>query len=115
MGLRRGTPGSCFHTVCPRSHECRPRDTAPTIGPPGPTHDDAWVAAAAPAIEPASAARLDRDPLDPSSRSLSVTGALVALYVTTELPDIPPLAETTVLLDRHGNEVAKLHAEVDRN
>ncbi|MDQ4107281.1 MAG: transglycosylase domain-containing protein, partial [Actinomycetota bacterium] len=45
---------------------------------------------------------------------LAVAGALVALYVTTELPDIPPLSETTTLLDRDGNEVAKLHAGVDR-
>ncbi|HWL89965.1 MAG TPA: PBP1A family penicillin-binding protein [Actinomycetota bacterium] len=45
---------------------------------------------------------------------LSLTGALVALFLTTELPDIPPLAETTKLLDRNGNEVAELHAGVDR-
>jgi penicillin-binding protein 1A len=45
---------------------------------------------------------------------LSATGALVALYTTTSLPEIPPLAETTVLLDRNGNEVAELHAGVDR-
>jgi penicillin-binding protein 1A len=45
---------------------------------------------------------------------VSVTGALVALYATTTLPAIPPLSETTMLLDRHGNEVARLHADVDR-
>ena len=45
---------------------------------------------------------------------LSVTGALVALYATTSLPEIPPLPETTKLLDRHGLEVADLHADVDR-
>ena len=45
---------------------------------------------------------------------LSVTGSLVALYATTSLPEIPPPAETTTLLDRRGNEVAKLHAEIDR-
>ncbi len=45
---------------------------------------------------------------------LSVSGALAALFVTTELPDIPPLAETTKLLDRTGHEVAELHAGVDR-
>ena len=45
---------------------------------------------------------------------LAAAGALVALYATTELPDIPPLSETTMLLDRDGNEVAKLHAGVDR-
>jgi penicillin-binding protein 1A len=45
---------------------------------------------------------------------LAVAGALVALYMTTELPNIPPLSESTMLLDRDGNEVAKLHAGVDR-
>ena len=45
---------------------------------------------------------------------LSVSGALAALFMTTELPDIPPLAETTKLLDRTGSEVAELHAGVDR-
>ena len=45
---------------------------------------------------------------------VSTTGALVALYATTSLPEIPPPAETTVLLDRNGNEVAELHAGVDR-
>jgi len=91
-----------------------PATRAPSIEPLGPAHDDAWVAAA-----PAPAMSRGRRvawiailaillPL------LSVTGAVVALYVTTELPDIPPLAETTMLLDRDGNEVAKLHADVDR-
>jgi penicillin-binding protein 1A len=45
---------------------------------------------------------------------LSAAGALLALYATTSLPEIPPLAETTMLLDRSGNEVAELHADVDR-
>ena len=45
---------------------------------------------------------------------VSVSGALAALFMTTELPDIPPLAETTKLLDRTGSEVAELHAGVDR-
>ena len=91
-----------------------PATRAPSIEPLGPAHDDAWVAAA-----PAPAMSRGRRvawiailaillPL------LSVTGAVVALYVTTELPEIPPLAETTMLLDRDGNEVAKLHADVDR-
>jgi penicillin-binding protein 1A len=88
-------------------------DTPDTIRP-GPGDEDEWVAAA---------------PSPPMSRRrrvawiailsillplVSVTGALVALYATTSLPAIPPLSETTVLLDRHGNEVAKLHADVDR-
>ena len=38
----------------------------------------------------------------------------MSLYATTSVPAIPPLSETTMLLDRHGNEVAKLHADVDR-
>jgi penicillin-binding protein 1A len=41
-------------------------------------------------------------------------GALVALYATTDLPAVPRLPQTTVLLDRDGREVAKLHAEIDR-
>ncbi len=45
---------------------------------------------------------------------LSVAGALVALYATTELPPIPPPPETSVLLDRDGNVLAKLHAGIDR-
>ena len=45
---------------------------------------------------------------------LSLTGALVSLYATTSVPAIPPLSETTMLLDRHGNEVAEVHADVDR-
>jgi penicillin-binding protein 1A len=91
-----------------------PATRAPSIEPLGPTQDDAWAAA-----EPAPARRRGRRiawiailaillPL------ISVTGALAALYLTTQLPDIPPPAETTVLLDRDGNEVTKLHADVDR-
>ena len=49
-----------------------------------------------------------------SSPPLSTTGAVVALYATTELPAVPRLPQTTVLLDRDGREVAKLHAEIDR-
>jgi penicillin-binding protein 1A len=45
---------------------------------------------------------------------LSVAGAVVALYATTELPPIPPLPEASVLLDRHGHEIAKVHAGIDR-
>jgi penicillin-binding protein 1A len=93
-----------------------PATPAPSIEPLGPTDDDAWAAAEP---EPDPAGRRGRRlawiailaillPL------ISVTGALAALYLTTELPDIPPPAETTVLLDRDGNEVAKLHADVDR-
>jgi 1A family penicillin-binding protein len=89
-----------------------PATRAPSIGPPDPIDDDAWAAAA-----PASSRRRRIAWIAILSivlPLLSVTGAVVALYVTTELPDIPPLAETTVLLDRDGNEVAKLHADVDR-
>ena len=87
---------------------------APRTIQPGPGDEDVWVAAA---------------PSPPMSRGrrvawiavlsillplVSVTGALLALYATTSLPTIPPLSETTVLLDRNGNEIAKLHADVDR-
>ena len=88
----------------------RPR----TIGPFGPTHDDAWVAAA-PAPRSSRRRRLVVIAvLAVILPLLSLTGASVALFMTTELPDIPPLAETTKLLDRDGNEVAELHAGVDR-
>ncbi len=88
----------------------RPR----TLGPPGPTRDDAW-AAAAPAPSMSRGRRLAWIAiLSVLLPSLSVAGALAALFVSTELPDIPPLAETTELLDRAGNEVAELHAGVDR-
>jgi penicillin-binding protein 1A len=87
---------------------------SPAIGPPGPAHDDAWVA-----VPPAPAMGRGRRAawialLSVLLPLLAVAGALVALYVTTELPDIPPLSETTMLLDRDGNEVAKLHAGIDR-
>ena len=91
-----------------------PATRAPSIEPPGSTHDDAWAAARLPRHRAVGR----RIAWIASSRypclSSPLTGAVVALYVTTDLPDIPPLAETTVLLDRDGNEVAKLHADVDR-
>jgi 1A family penicillin-binding protein len=91
-----------------------PATRAPSIELAGSTHDDAWAAAA-----PAPATSWGRRVawiaiLAIFLPSLSGTGAVVALYATTELPEIPPLAETTVLLDRDGHEVAKLHADVDR-
>jgi penicillin-binding protein 1A len=88
----------------------RPR----TIGPSRPTRDDAW-AAAAPAPRMSRGRRLAWIAiLSILLPSLSITGALAALFLSTELPDIPPLAETTKLLDRAGDEVAELHAGVDR-
>jgi penicillin-binding protein 1A len=88
----------------------RPR----TIGPSGPTRDDTW-AASAPAPVMSRGRRVAWIAvLAVFLPLLSVTGALVALFLTTELPDIPPLAETTKLLDRDGHEVAELHAGVDR-
>ena len=91
-----------------------PATRAPSIEPLGSTPDDAWVAAA-PAPETRRGRRLMWIAiLAILLPLLSLTGALAALYLTTELPDIPPPAETTVLLDRDGNEVAKLHADVDR-
>jgi penicillin-binding protein 1A len=45
---------------------------------------------------------------------VAVVGAVVALYATTELPAIPSPPQTSVLLDRNGRELAKLHADVDR-
>ena len=83
-------------------------------GPPGPAVEDAWVAGPPPPAK-SRRRRLTRILiLSTLLPLLSVAGALVALYLTTALPEIPPPAETTVLLDRDGNEVAKLHAGVDR-
>ena len=45
---------------------------------------------------------------------IAVTGGVVALYLTTDLPAIPPPPQTSVLLDRDGEEIAKLHAGIDR-
>ena len=91
-----------------------PATRAPSIEPLGSTHADAWVAAA-PAPSTSRGRRVALIAiLAVLLPLLSVAGAVVALYVTTELPEIPPLAETTMLLDRDGNEVAKLHADVDR-
>ena len=91
-----------------------PATRAPSIEPPGSTHGDAWVAAA-PTPAMSRGRRLAWIAiLAILLPVVSVTGAVGALYLTTELPDIPPLAETTMLLDRDGHEVAKLHAEVDR-
>ena len=85
-----------------------------TLGPLGPTRSDAW-AAAAPAPTTSRGRRLAWIAiLSVLLPSLSVTGALAALFMSTELPEIPPLEETTELLDRAGNEIAELHAGVDR-
>ena len=86
----------------------RPRATQTTASA------DAWVAAA-----PVAARSRGRRIATIVSLSLllpllSTTGAVVALYATTELPAVPRLPQTTVLLDRDGREVAKLHAEIDR-
>src|SRR6185436_7416003 len=100
--------------LAPEAMSALPAARAPSIEPLGSTHDDAWAAAS-----PAPSTRRGRRLLWIAILAillplLSLTGALAALYLTTELPDIPPPAETTVLLDRDGNEIAKLHADVDR-
>jgi penicillin-binding protein 1A len=84
------------------------------VEPPGPPDEDAWVAESSTPTTRRRRRLVRIAILSILLPILSVTGALVALYLTTDLPEIPPLAETTVLLDRHGNEVAKLHAGVDR-
>jgi penicillin-binding protein 1A len=88
--------------------------TPPRSVRPCPAREDAWVAVATslPMSRRRKVAWIAI--LSILLPMLSVTGSLVALYATTELPAIPPLAETTMLLDRRGNEVAALHAEVDR-
>ena len=90
------------------------RPTSPRPIRSRPAHGDVWVSTAP--SHPMSRRRLVAwiAILSIFLPSVSATGALVALYATTSLPEIPPLAETTVLLDRSGNEVAELHAGVDR-
>jgi penicillin-binding protein 1A len=84
------------------------------VGSTDPIDEEAWVASA-PAGTPSRRRRLATIViLSLVLPLLSSTGAIVALYATTELPEIPPLAQTTMLLDRDGKEVAALHAAVDR-
>jgi penicillin-binding protein 1A len=44
----------------------------------------------------------------------SLGGAIVALYLTTELPPIPPPPQASLLLDRDGGRLARFHAGIDR-
>jgi penicillin-binding protein 1A len=75
---------------------------------------DAWVVA--PPVRPVGRARraVVRGLLIVGLVLLSLSGSLVALYETTNLPRIPPLAETTVLLDRTGAPIARVNAGIDR-
>ena len=80
----------------------------------GPDVADAWVVA--PAIRPVGRARrvAVRGLLVIGLVLLSMSGSLIALYETTNLPPIPPLAQTTVLLDRTGAPIAEVNAGIDR-
>ena len=90
------------------------RETSPRTIRSRPERGDAWVATA-PSLPMSRGRRVAWIAiLSVFLPLLSATGALLALYATTSLPEIPPPAETTVLLDRDGNEVAELHAGVDR-
>ncbi|HEX6400751.1 MAG TPA: PBP1A family penicillin-binding protein [Actinomycetota bacterium] len=90
-----------------------PRPRAVTTGP-APVPGVAW-AAEAPVRRPSRARRaLAVTAIATTLAILSVAGALVALYATTELPPIPPPPEASVLLDRDGTVLAKLHAGIDR-
>ena len=90
-----------------------PRPRAVPTGP-IPVPDVVWVAEA-PGRRPSRARRiLLLSAIATSLAFLSVAGALVALYVTTELPSIPPPPETSVLLDRDGKVLATFHAGIDR-
>ena len=84
----------------------RPRPSRPT--------PDAWVAAPTPTVHGRGKRIATIVLLGLLLPFVSVGGALVALYATTDLPAVPRLPQTTVLLDRRGHEVAKLHAEIDR-
>jgi penicillin-binding protein 1A len=88
-----------------------PSETLPDHRPDG---ADAWVVA--PLIRPIRRARriVVRGLLMVGLVLLSLFGSLVALYETTNLPRIPPLAQTSVLLDRTGAPIARVNAGIDR-
>ena len=50
----------------------------------------------------------------PAAAVLLVLGMLVYVYAQLELPATPPPLQTTYIYDRHGNQIATLHAGVDR-
>jgi penicillin-binding protein 1A len=43
-----------------------------------------------------------------------VLATVFVVYTQLELPDAPPIAKTTQVLDRHGKQITTFHAEVDR-
>ena len=50
----------------------------------------------------------------PAAAMLLVLGTLWYLYSQLELPETPPPLQTTYVYDRDGNQIATLHAGVDR-
>jgi penicillin-binding protein 1A len=89
----------------------RPRTASPGRAP---ASDDAWVAEA-----PARPPRRFLRTVVASGLAIvllvgSVGGAVVALYLTTELPTIPPPPQASLLLDRDGGRLARFHAGIDR-
>ncbi|MGH2637387.1 MAG: transglycosylase domain-containing protein, partial [Actinomycetota bacterium] len=50
----------------------------------------------------------------PATAMLLVLGMLVYVYTQLELPSTPPPLQTTYVYDRDGNQIATLHAGVDR-
>ncbi len=44
----------------------------------------------------------------------AVLATVFVVYTQLELPDAPPIARTTQVLDRHGKQITTFHAEVDR-
>jgi penicillin-binding protein 1A len=50
----------------------------------------------------------------PASAMLLVLGMLVWVYSQLELPETPPPLQTTYIYDADGNQIATLHAGVDR-
>src|SRR6266508_2754014 len=105
---------SRFTTTAPEAMSAPPRSRPVSLGSFRPGPDRAWFAE--PPVRQVSRARRValRAALVLALASVSLSGSLVALYATTELPPIPPLPEASVLLDRHGTEIAKLHAGIDR-
>jgi penicillin-binding protein 1A len=50
----------------------------------------------------------------PAGAVLLVLLTLIWIYSRLELPKTPPPLQTTYIYDRHGNQIATLHASVDR-
>jgi penicillin-binding protein 1A len=104
----------CLHDDRPEAMSAPPRSRTDPRGPSRPRLEDVWVASPPPPRIARGRRIAGIVLLSIALASVSVSGSLVALYATTDLPAIPPLPETSLLLDRTGRPIAKLHAGIDR-